>query len=161
MKQLILIRHAKSSWSHNVIDHERPLNNRGFNDAQIISNHLNDSNLKVELVLSSDATRAKTTASIIVSNLRINKELFSLNHDLYDFSGDNFIKTIKNCDNKIDYLMVFGHNHAITAFVNSFGDKYIDNVPTCGAVIIEFDINSWKNLNKGKTLKTLFPGDFK
>ena len=161
MKQLILIRHAKSSWRHNVIDHKRPLSNRGFNDAQIISNHLSSSNLKVELVLSSDATRAKTTANIIVSNLGINQELFSLDHDLYDFSGENLIKTIKNCENEIGCLMVFGHNHAITAFVNSFGDKYIENVPTCGVVIIEFDINNWKNINKGKTIKTLFPRDFK
>lgn len=161
MKQLILIRHAKSSWTHNVIDHERPLSNRGFNDAQIISNHLSSSNLKVDLVLSSDAIRAKTTADIIVSNLGINQEIFSLNQELYDFSGENLIKTIKTCDNNIDYLLIFGHNHAITTFVNSFGDKYIDNVPTCGVVIIEFDINSWENLNKGKTLKTLFPRDFK
>tara|TARA_R110002049_G_scaffold177892_3_gene345085 strand:+ start:681 stop:1166 length:486 start_codon:yes stop_codon:yes gene_type:complete len=161
MKQLILVRHAKSSWKHNVIDHERPLNNRGFNDAQIISNHLKNSNLNIELVLSSDAMRAKTTANLFVSNLGISQEIFSLHPDLYDFSGENLIKTIKNCDDQINYLMVFGHNHAITAFVNSYGDKYIDNVPTCGVVIIEFEINSWKNLNKGKTLKTVFPRDLK
>jgi phosphohistidine phosphatase len=57
--------------------------------------------------------------------------------------------------------MVFGHNHAITAFVNAYGSVYIDNVPTCGVVIIDFDINNWKDLNKGKTVKTLFPRDLK
>lgn len=161
MKNLILVRHAKSSWKHNVTDHERPLNKRGLNDAQKISNHLIKKGLNVELAWSSDAIRAKTTANIFISNLGISQEIFSLNHDLYDFSGENLVKIIKNCDDKINSLMVFGHNHAITAFVNSYGDKYIDNVPTSGVVNIEFEIDSWKNLNQGKTIQTLFPRDFK
>lgn len=161
MKKLILVRHAKSSWEYNVIDHERPLKKRGINDAQIISKDLITNFLDVDLVLSSDAMRTKSTASIFISNLNINEEIFTLNHDLYDFSGENLVKTIKQCHDKINCLMVFGHNHAITTFVNTFGDKYIDNVPTCGVVIIEFEINSWKNLNQGKTLKTVFPRDFK
>tara|TARA_R110001583_G_scaffold167774_1_gene320584 strand:+ start:2035 stop:2520 length:486 start_codon:yes stop_codon:yes gene_type:complete len=161
MKQLILVRHAKSSWKHDVIDHERPLKNRGFNDAEIVSNYLKNSALNVDLVLSSDAMRAKTTAGIFISNLEFNEEIFNLNHDLYDFSGENLVKTIKQCDDKITNLMVFGHNHAITAFVNTFGNTYINNVPTSGVVVIEFKINSWKNLNKGKTTKIVFPRDLK
>lgn len=161
MKKLILVRHAKSSWKHNVIDHERPLKDRGVNDAQKISNYFKDSNINVELALSSDAMRTKTTANIFMSNLGISQEIFSLNHDLYDFSGENLVKTIKNCDDKINQLMIFGHNHAITAVVNTFGDKYIDNVPTCGVVIIGFEIDSWKKLNQGKTIKTIFPRDLK
>ena len=40
MKELILIRHAKSSWKYNVIDHERPLTDRGLEDAMLVSNYL-------------------------------------------------------------------------------------------------------------------------
>lgn len=36
MKKLIIVRHAKSSWEHNLPDHERPLNQRGFNDADLV-----------------------------------------------------------------------------------------------------------------------------
>lgn len=161
MKKLILVRHAKSSWKHNVIDHERPLKDRGVNDAQKVSNYFKNSDLNVEFALSSDAMRTKTTANIFMSNLGISQEIFSLNHDLYDFSGENLVKTIKNCDDKINRLMIFGHNYAITAVVNTFGDKYIDNVPTCGVVIIGFEIDSWKKLNQGKTIKTIFPRDLK
>ena len=74
MKKLILIRHAKSSWKHNVIDHERPLNERGQKDAELISNHLKGKSLIFDLILSSDAMREKTTASIIISNLNIDKK---------------------------------------------------------------------------------------
>lgn len=161
MKKTILVRHAKSSWKHNVIDHERPLNERGYKDANLVSTNLKESNLDINLVLSSDAIRAKTTANIFVSNLGIDSKIVHLNHELYDFSGINLVEVVKACDNSVDTLMVFGHNHAITAFANTYGDNYIENVPTSGVVIIEFDIENWKHLNKGKTIKTLFPRDLK
>ena len=161
MKTLTLVRHAKSSWKYNVIDHERPLNKRGRYDAQILSKHLKNKILKIDLVLSSDAVRARNTADIFMDNLNISQEIFNLNHSLYDFSGENLTQTIKACDDSINHLMIFGHNHAITSFVNTYGDKYIDNVPTCGVTIIEFEINFWKNINQGKTISTLFPRDLK
>ena len=161
MKKLTLIRHAKSSWEHDVIDHERPLNDKGFKDANNLSGYLKNKNIIIDVVLSSDAIRAKTTADIFLKNLKIDASLMQLNHDLYDFSGSNLIKVVKSCNNNVNSLMVFGHNHAITAFVNTFGNKFIDNVPTCGVVTIEFEIDNWNNLKKGKTVNTLFPRDFK
>ena len=161
MKKLILVRHAKSSWEFNVTDHERPLNEKGIKDANNVSNELNLKDLNLDLVLSSDSVRTKTTANTFISNLNIKESLVYFNHDLYDFSGGNLVRVIKNCDKNINTLMIFGHNHAITAFVNTYGSIYIDNVPTCGVVIIDFDINNWKDLNKGKTVETLFPRDLK
>lgn len=161
MKKLILVRHAKSSWKHNVIDHERPLNERGTDDAELMSNHLKNNKLAVCKVLSSDAVRAKSTASTFISNLNIDKNLLDLNHNLYDFSGENLIETIKKVDASINNLMIFGHNYAITYFVNTYGDKYIENVPTCGVTIIDFNIDNWTDLNKGQTVYTLFPKDLK
>jgi len=161
MKKLILVRHAKSSWKHNVIDHERPLNDRGLKDVDMVSRVITNDFLGVNLILSSDAMRAKTTANIFVSNIGLNKEDIFFNHDLYDFEGRSLLNVIKNCNNLVDNLIVFGHNHAITAFVNTYGSIYIDNVPTCGVVIIEFDIRYWNELKKGNTLFTLFPKDLK
>jgi len=161
MKKLILVRHAKSSWKHDVIDHERPLNTRGYNDAERVSNHLKKSNLIIDKILSSDAVRAKTTANAFIINLKIDNDLMALNHSLYDFSGQNLIKIIKEVDASISTLMVFGHNHAITDFVNTYGDKYIENVPTCGVTIIDFAIDNWADLNTGKTVYTLSPKDLK
>lgn len=161
MKKLVLIRHAKSSWKHNVIDHDRPLNKRGEDDVELVSNHLKKSRLEVDKVLSSDALRAKLTTNVFISNLNIDKDLVSLSYNLYDFSGINLTKAIKEVEASINCLMVFGHNHAITDFVNTYGDKYIENVPTCGVTIINFDIENWKDLNKGKTIYTLFPKDLK
>ncbi len=160
MKKLILVRHAKSSWEHNVSDHERTLSSRGFKDANNISNQL-IGQLHPDLVLSSDALRAKITAEIFVSNLKIRPNIFNLEHNLYDFSGNNLLRVIKSSTNSINELLVFAHNNAITSVVNSYGDRHIDNVPTCGVVIIEFEADNWKDIKKGKTVMTLFPRDLK
>ena len=161
MKRIIIVRHAKSSWKYDVIDHERPLNNRGKKDVELVSGHLARLFEMPDLVLVSDAFRAKNTASVFIKNLEINQNIVQLNHDLYDFSGNNLLKTIRACSNNVNKLMVFGHNHAITSFVNTYGDVYIENVPTCGVIIIEFNIENWEDLRKGKTLKTIFPRDLK
>lgn len=161
MKKIIIVRHAKSSWKYNVTDHDRPLSRRGINDAGLVSRALKKSVQNIDLVVCSDANRAKTTAHIFIENLSIDAQIFKLNHDLYDFSGNALVSVIKACDNSVNNLMLFGHNHAITAFVNVYGDIFIDNVPTCGVVVVEFDITNWKDLKKGKTLKTSFPRDLK
>jgi phosphohistidine phosphatase len=160
MKRIILVRHAKSSWEYNVSDFERPLKPRGFKDINVISKEFINK-LSPDLILSSDALRAKTTAEIFVSNIYIDLNEIIFNHNLYDFSGTDLLNIIKQCGNSVNELMVFGHNNAITNFVNSFGDKIIDNVPTSGVVIIEFNISSWRELKKGKTIQTLFPKDLK
>lgn len=157
MKTLILIRHAKSSWDFDVIDHERPLSKRGKRDAELIGYKLSELQLVADLILVSDANRTKSTANIILPFLDLATSNAELKHDLYDFSGSGLTRVIKNCDNSIQNLMVFGHNHAITSFVNSYGDKFIDNVPTCGVVIIQFNTDNWKNINDGRTIEVIFP----
>lgn len=161
MKTLLLVRHAKSSWEHDVIDHERPLNERGIKDAGIVSHHLKKSDPTIEAVLCSDSTRTRDTAAIFFKNLELDASLLQLNHDLYDFAGSNLLRVIEESDNTVNNLMVFGHNHAITSFVNSYGSVFIENVPTCGVVQIEFNSPNWKGLTKGKTLNTLFPKELK
>ena len=161
MKTLILIRHAKSSWKHDVIDHERPLNNRGKNDAKTVSKYFKSKELSPDKVLISDANRTRLTANRFIETLDIPAHIIEYNHKLYDFSGYDLTEVIKSCSSDISRLMVFGHNHAITAFVNTYGSVYIDNVPTCGVVIIEFDIENWYNLKQGRTVLKVFPKDLK
>ncbi len=161
VKILYLIRHAKSSWKYNVPDDERPLKKRGANDALLVSNELKNSILIPDMILSSYAKRAKNTAQIFTQNLSLNNIEFKIKDALYDFSGSNLLNTIQSCDDNIDKLMVFGHNYAITNFVNTYGNKYIENVPTSGFVEIHFDESSWKILKKGKTERIVFPKDLK
>lgn len=161
MKILYLIRHAKSSWEHNLKDHSRPLKKRGVKDVFFVCNNLFDSILYPDLILSSDAERAKETAILFISHLDLNRIELLLDKRLYDFSGNELTNVIRSCDESIDKLMIFGHNYAITNFVNTYGDLDIDNVPTCGFVEIHFEIDSWEELKTGVTVKTVFPKDLK
>src|SRR5688572_28494879 len=63
MKTLLVLRHAKSSWDDPALDdHERPLNARGEKDAPRIGRLARDEGLAPELIVSSDAVRARLTA---------------------------------------------------------------------------------------------------
>jgi phosphohistidine phosphatase len=157
MKKLTLVRHAKSSWKFDLPDNQRPLNTRGMNDAIKVSNILKTTNFKPDLLFSSNAIRAQTTAEIFIKNLNISMNICHFKHELYDFSGEYLTFHIKNCPNHINHLMVFGHNDAITNFVNTFGNKTIDNVPTCGLVTITFDTHLWNEISLGETISTIFP----
>ena len=160
-KILYIIRHAKSSWKFDVNDFERPLKKSGENDAELVSNYLKNKLLKPKLIMSSDAERAQKTAHIFIENIELKTILFKLENELYDFTGNQFLNIVKSCDDAIDKLMIFGHNHAITNFVNVYGNIPIENVPTSGFVEIHFNINSWQELKKGKTERILFPKDLK
>ena len=83
------------------------------------------------------------------------------NEALYTFDERQLEKIIKSCSNTYDSLILFGHNAAITNFVNKFGDVFIDNVPTSGFVSLQFDTDYWKRINKGKTQKIIAPKDLK
>jgi phosphohistidine phosphatase len=161
MKNLIIIRHAKSSWEHQVTDFERPLKRRGIKDARMISNHVKNKIFIPDLILCSDSKRTRSTAQIFIENLDFQDAELQFCHDLYAFSVGSLIENIKICNDSVNNLMLFGHNHAITDFTNTFGSTHFENVPTCGLIHIRFNIDSWKNLNKGETIFSVFPKNLK
>lgn len=161
MKNIILVRHAKSSWENSLPDMDRPLNNRGFNDAAWVANSINNKLPVPQLILSSPANRAKTTASIFIKNLNWQHIPYYLNDALYDFSGERVVSVIKECSNAVNSVFVFGHNHAMTAIANTFGSLHFNNVPTCGLVHIRVAVDKWKDFTAGETIFKVFPKDLK
>lgn len=161
MKQLILIRHAKSSWDAPLHDFDRPLNSRGIQDAHLVSSNINSQIPKSFVLWSSAAKRAAETAVIFAQNLSFPVESIVFKEDLYTFDERKLEQIIKSCPDDYDHLIVFGHNEAITNFVNKFGNIFIDNVATSGFVNIIFDDLSWKNIEKGITKRVIFPSDLK
>lgn len=161
MKNLTLIRHAKSSWDAPFRDHDRPLAARGISDAHKVADASKPFLPKVNLIWCSTARRASETALIFAQNLLWPLESIIYKEELYTFDGHNLAKIVKACSDSYENVILFGHNEAITEFVNTFGDVFIDNVPTSGFVSISFDTSSWSSISKGKTLKTIFPRDIK
>ena len=161
MKNLILIRHAKSSWEAPLKDFDRPLMKKGILDAHNVSENILEYLPKTYIIWSSRAVRASETALIFAQNISYPIESIVYKEELYTFDDRQLEKVIKACDNSFESVILFGHNEAITNFVNKFGDVFIENVPTSGFVSLQFDTENWNNINKGKTHKTIFPKDLK
>jgi len=161
MKKLILIRHAKSSWDLPVLDKERPLAHRGIKDAYLMSEKVQPYLPNSFVFWSSSAKRASETAKIFAQNLKCPEELIIFKDSLYTFDEKQLEAEIKKCNDRFDNLVIFGHNPAITDFVNEYGNIFLDNVKTCGFVSLTFDQTQWGNISKGTVQKVLFPKDFK
>ncbi len=161
MKQLILIRHAKSSWDAPLRDFDRPLTRKGIQDAHLVSTHIGSLIPKTFLLWSSSARRAKETALIFSQNISYPIESILFKEELYTFDERKLEQIIKSCSDEYEHIIVFGHNEAITNFVNKFGSTLIDNVSTSGFVNIIFEQKSWQEIEKGNTKNVVFARDLK
>ncbi len=161
MKNLILIRHAKSSWDCPIQDLFRPLQQKGIEDAHLVSSQIQKFLPKTFLIWSSVAKRASDTALIFAQNISYPIENIIYLKELYTFDANQLEKVIKSCNNLYENVILFGHNSAITNFVNKFGDTFIPNVPTSGFVSIQFEIENWSEIKKSKIHKIIFPKDLK
>lgn len=161
MKRLIVIRHGKSTWELNVRDHDRVLLQRGIDDAHLIGDHLKNTGILPDLVWSSSAARALQTATLITEKWDYSLELLKIKRALYTFDASELQSIVSSCDDSIETLTIVSHNHGITDFVNFTGSTRFDNVPTTGAVVIEFDVDKWSEIATGTTVFKLFPKDLK
>lgn len=149
MKEVLLIRHAKSSWEFaNLKDEERPLNKRGHRDAPRMAEFCKSNNLNLTHLISSMATRAFTTAEYFQKaySIELSKET-----ELYFGDDDDWMHIINNLDSKVDFPAFFSHNPTITYFANMFEGDYIENVPTCGIVHLQSTVDDWSKMHFDNT----------
>jgi phosphohistidine phosphatase len=157
MKNLILIRHAKSSWDLPIQDYERDLTTKGIEKSYKVANFASKIIDNKALIWSSFAKRALKTAKIFVDVWNLSQEKIIIQQDLYTFNLEQLEEIVKSCPNEYNNLIIFGHNGAITDFVNKFGNVFIDNVPTSGLVSITFKADNWNTIKKGITDEIIFP----
>ena len=148
MKTLYLVRHAKSSWKNpGLTDFNRPLNKRGKRDAPFMGEVLNDKKIHPDLIISSTAKRAKKTATEIASKIGFPLNKITFTDEIYEASMGNLFNLVKKLNNKFESVMIFGHNPGLTILNNHISKHYIDNIPTCGIVALQFS-KKWSELDK-------------
>lgn len=149
MKQLLIYRHAKSSWKDlSLADFDRPLNNRGKRDAPRMAKMLSGKKNQPDLIVSSSANRAKITAVILAKELHYPKKKIVYMDKIYNAVAEELIPCIHTFDDKYKRVVMVGHNTGFTTLANILGDLQIPNVPTCGIVALSFKIDSWKDVRK-------------
>ena len=154
-KILYIIRHAKSSWKNLPLnDFNRPLNKRGKSNAPLMGNILKDKNIVPDIIISSPAKRAKSTAKIIADKISFPKNIIFYK-DIYEADINNLHRIITKIDDENSISFLFGHNPSLNMLVESFVD-FDENIPTCGVVGIEFDCDKWIDISQKNAKLILF-----
>ena len=157
MKTLYLLRHAKSSWDNPELkDFERPLSDRGIGDVPIMAGRFKTAHSDLDCMICSPANRAKSTARLFAKQIGFPRDDIISNLELY-FAGTNmFLKAASLVDETCESAMLVGHNPAITDFVNSMAESYIDNIPTSGLVELNLPIENWADIQLGEAIMVNF-----
>jgi phosphohistidine phosphatase len=160
LKSIYFNRHAKSSWSNpELADFDRPLNNRGKNDLPLMGKILSEKIKPPQLIYSSPAKRAITTAKAIGKYFGYDENNIISDMILYDAVVSDLVRIINTTSDNHDTIMFFGHNPTFTMISNYLSDTKILNIPTCGFVQIDFNLESWDDIegNTGKLILFEYP----
>ncbi len=162
MKQLYLVRHAKSDWGDESLrDIDRPLADRGYKAAYEMSDCLIKKQRAPDIFISSDATRALSTAMIFARAADHATNEIVVLPQVYESTAKTLLDVIHQIDDKNNSAAIFCHNPGVTNLANELGDLFFENLPTCALVAFEFDVKSWKDVSKGKIAYYQFPKEFK
>tara|TARA_R110000850_G_scaffold271383_2_gene405629 strand:- start:2730 stop:3233 length:504 start_codon:yes stop_codon:yes gene_type:complete len=151
MKQLLLIRHGKSSWdSASTADHDRPLNERGLQDAPATAKALRGKGVSPDGIYSSAALRAATTAKLVAEGLDYPTDQISYGDALYLASPGTLLRIIQQFDEGHNVVMMFGHNPGMHEVVNLLAQgDLVDSFPTLSVARLDLDIAFWGEAGPG------------
>jgi phosphohistidine phosphatase len=153
-RNLFIIRHGKSSWDHEGLDDmDRPLANRGIRNAEDMAGRLTRLGMVPELILTSPANRALTTARIMSGLWGLEPAALQIREMLYMSYASEIDEVVSTVPSHIRNLAIFGHNPAFTLYANQFLEEPLDNLPTAGVVIITLDSEQWGEIRTAKIVK--------
>jgi phosphohistidine phosphatase len=145
MKTLFLMRHAKSSWNDSTLDdHERPLNQRGKDNAPIMAKRLHKLGIKPDALFTSTAMRAAATAQVFAKHLDFPQPKISFDPNLYLATAGMLQDYVSKIENSLNSVLIFGHNPGLTLLVAQVWGLPINNIPTCGIVSLKFGSSTWE-----------------
>jgi phosphohistidine phosphatase len=151
LKTLLIIRHAKSDQSFFGNDFERPLNERGKNDAPEMAKRVLDRNIAIDSFVASPAKRAKKTAELFCETYKQKIDNINFISALYHAPAREFYEVIKTLADSLNTIAIFAHNPGISYFVNELVENVrVDNMPTCAIFAVQIDISQWKDFAKAK-----------
>ncbi len=148
MKYLYIIRHAKSDWDNQLQDFDRPLNQRGKNDAPKMGKHLKENFDFPDLMISSSANRAISTARLIANELEYSLDKIIENKNLYHASPQSILKVLWEVAPEVETIFLFGHNPGLSDLVSYLTDEPTE-LKTCCVAKLDFEMDDWNGLVAG------------
>ena len=145
MKTLLVLRHAKSSWNDPALaDHERPLNKRGVRDALRIAELVREDGLLPDVLISSDAERARLTAEAVAEAASFTGEILLDGH-LYLACPTDIVLRLRTVPAHAGTVMIVGHNPGLEELVEQLTGEPQD-LPTASLAQIVLPIDQWRDL---------------
>lgn len=164
MKRLAIIRHAKTEQQGYERDFDRRLIERGIEDARNIVVDLKEWNIKPDRIVSSPASRAISTARLFAEGLGFPENAIEEEEGLYfDFTTQDFIDLVRDTASNVETLFIVGHNPFMHYVAQNMCESYDGHMPTCSTVIIDFEVESWKDVEarEGLLFLHLYPKIYK
>lgn len=157
MKQLTLVRHAKSSWKYpELSDYDRPLNKRGKRDLPAMASRVSENNLVPDLILSSGARRALLTATAISNQLELGSDQPVILAELYAAYPETLLLILQNQPDSLQHIMLVGHNPGLEMLASLLCGEQIDHLPTAAVAHLHLSITEWHELSESCATLTLF-----
>ncbi len=147
MKTLLVLRHAKSSWSDTRLDdHERPLNARGERDGPRMGELIRSHRLTPDVIISSDATRARSTAEAAAEAAGYTGKIL-LENLLYGAGAADIIAVLRTVSEAgASIVLIVGHNPGLEQLVTELTGEDED-LPTAALAQILLPIERWRDLD--------------
>ena len=146
MKRLLILRHAKSSWADSSQDDwERPLNDRGQRDAPRVGQWLRERAIVPDLILTSDAVRARTTAQAGATAAHYARDIVT-DPSLYLADPGETLDAVSRVSDDAVTVLIVGHNPGLEDLVQVLtGESH--GMVTAALVDLELSIDHWRDLD--------------
>lgn len=155
MANLILMRHAKSSWKTDAAtDFERPLNGRGKRDAALMAQWVATEVPHPEFIMSSPSERTSQTVFVVCANLEYPPERVHWENSVYEASMGTLLKLLRGLPDDTQTTMLVGHNpglEELTIFLCGAGIPVPEGTkafPTAAVAQLRIDV-PWSELDRG------------
>lgn len=150
MKTLYLVRHAKAGWDHTwTADFDRSLSDHGQKEAREMANRLLKKEARADLMVSSPAKRALSTAKIFAGVLGYPEENIQARIEIYEGGPDTLVQVVQSLPESCQTVMLFGHNPTISHFASWLNGKKTEQMETCGVVKLDFSEEQWTDTKAG------------
>lgn len=154
-KELLVMRHAKSSWAdESLSDHDRPLNKRGLDNAPRMAQLLVEWELQPDLIICSTAKRARMTAQIVAEIVGSDKLPVESTEEFYLAPPSTYLESLQRIADSFQRPMVVGHNPGLEGLVASF-TGHDEFMATAAIAHIRFDLDNWQALQFRSSSNTL------
>jgi phosphohistidine phosphatase len=145
LKTLLLLRHAKSSRDDPALrDFDRPLNDRGKDDAKRMGFFLRRQNIAVDIIVSSPAKRARRTTEIFLNAVKM-PNTATFDQRIYEAGPTQLLLVVSEIQGAHKVALLIGHNPGFEELLEYFTGRLV-RMPTAALACIDLKVDDWPNI---------------